>query len=485
MATNYLHFLRKTLLASLVAGVSSNAFSAAFQLTETSISGLGRAFAGEAAVADNASVVATNPALMTKFHRPQFSAGTVYFVPRIDAKGKILVIKRDASENNVAPKELVPQTYMVYPINDRFVIGGGLNVNYGLSTEYSTGFSAGFLGGKTHMQAINANFSGAYRFSDHLSLGLGVNVVYASAEVKRHTGALPEMVKESIRQDAQQKISHIGGKRFPKIKQILGKLAGGIVGSLTEKRLKEHMSPSTTVAKLKGNDVGFGGNIGLTYDFNANNRIGLAYHSPIFLNMKGKFSNDIPSLGYGPLAQIIAQKMVAKGIVPTGGAKIDGKLRLVLPEYVELAGYHRLTESFALTYSAKWTKWDRLQELHAVANDSGITLFRKKEAFKNSWRYALGGVYDLNHQWTLRSGIAFDNSAADSIQSISIPDTDRKWITIGATYRASENLSFDMGYAYVLGKKSHFTEDKDDIKATTFDVKARAMLYGLSVNYQF
>ena len=39
--------------------------SAGFQVAEHSASGLGRAFAGEGVVADNASVLARNPAAMT------------------------------------------------------------------------------------------------------------------------------------------------------------------------------------------------------------------------------------------------------------------------------------------------------------------------------------------------------------------------------------------------------------------------------------
>ena len=47
----------KTLLASSLF-VSAGAHAAAFQLAEVSTSGLGTAYAGNAAVADNASVVA-------------------------------------------------------------------------------------------------------------------------------------------------------------------------------------------------------------------------------------------------------------------------------------------------------------------------------------------------------------------------------------------------------------------------------------------
>ena len=46
-------------------GISSHAAAAGFQLAEYSATGLGRAFAGEAAMADNASAQFRNPAMLT------------------------------------------------------------------------------------------------------------------------------------------------------------------------------------------------------------------------------------------------------------------------------------------------------------------------------------------------------------------------------------------------------------------------------------
>ncbi|HIE2345306.1 TPA: outer membrane protein transport protein [Haemophilus influenzae] len=51
----------QSLLATAMLLAAGGANAAAFQLAEVSTSGLGRAYAGEAAIADNASVVATNP----------------------------------------------------------------------------------------------------------------------------------------------------------------------------------------------------------------------------------------------------------------------------------------------------------------------------------------------------------------------------------------------------------------------------------------
>lgn len=46
------------------------------------------------------------------------------------------------------------------------------------------------------MSAINLNLSGAYRVTEGLSLGLGVNAVYAKAQVERNAGLIADSVKD-------------------------------------------------------------------------------------------------------------------------------------------------------------------------------------------------------------------------------------------------------------------------------------------------
>lgn len=68
-------------LAVAVALVSTQAWSAGFQLNEFSASGLGRAYSGEGAIADDAGNASRNPALIMMFDRPTMSAGAVFVDP--------------------------------------------------------------------------------------------------------------------------------------------------------------------------------------------------------------------------------------------------------------------------------------------------------------------------------------------------------------------------------------------------------------------
>ncbi|HHF5825748.1 TPA: outer membrane protein transport protein [Haemophilus influenzae] len=446
----------QSLLATAMLLAAGGANAAAFQLAEVSTSGLGRAYAGEAAIADNASVVATNPALMSLFKTAQFSTGGVYIDSRINMSGDVTAsIKNSsrsttkddaASARNVVPGAFVPNLYFVAPVNDKFALGAGMNVNFGLKSEYDDSYDAGVFGGKTDLSAINLNLSGAYRVTEGLSLGLGVNAVYANAQVERNAGIIADTAKMS--QGAFN------------------------VGSEAEKLIPDYLtSKDKSVVSLQDRAAwGFGWNAGVMYQFNEANRIGLAYHSKVDIDFTDRTATSLGA-----------------GVIKAGKT---GNLTLTLPDYLELSGFHQLTDKLAVHYSYKYTHWSRLTKLNASFED-GKKAFDKELQYSNNSRVALGASYNLYEKLTLRAGIAYDQAASRHQRSAAIPDTDRTWYSLGATYKFTPNLSVDLGYAYLKGKKVHFKEvatlGKTVIVNTTADYtsQAHANLYGLNLNYSF
>lgn len=314
----------QSLLATAMLLAAGGANAAAFQLAEVSTSGLGRAYAGEAAIADNASVVATNPALMSLFKTAQFSTGGVYVDSRINMNGDVassVIISNmvkatqdgSASARNVVPGAFVPNLYFVAPVNDKFALGAGMNVNFGLKSEYDDSYDAGIFGGKTDLSAINLNLSGAYRVTEGLSLGLGVNAVYAKAQVERNAGTISDSVNDS------------------QLTGVLSTLAKPF------KELNKHLpSKDKSVVSLQDRAAwGFGWNAGVMYQFNEANRIGLAYHSKVDIDFTDRTATSLEA-----------------GVI---GAGKTGNLTLTLPDYLELSGFHQLTDKLAVHYSYKYT----------------------------------------------------------------------------------------------------------------------------------
>ncbi|MDQ2164544.1 MULTISPECIES: outer membrane protein transport protein [Vibrio] len=232
----------RTLLALSIL-TAFNVHSAGFQVAEHSASGLGRAFSGEGAVADNASVIAHNPAAMTRFDTTQFSGALSIVDPEVD----VYDVKNQQKMNDVAPLQVVPAAYYVSPINEKWAWGMGIFTTYGVATDYPNDIYAGDLAGDTSLLSVNLNPNIAYRVSEQLSLAAGVNLVYAEAKLTRHKGALAVFT-------------------------------GG--------------SASDNLVGMTGETVALGWNIGSLYEFNPNHRVGFAYRSAVDLDFDdGEFSS--------------------------------------------------------------------------------------------------------------------------------------------------------------------------------------------------
>lgn len=418
----------KSALAVAVAIISTQAWSAGFQLNEFSSSGLGRAYSGEGAIADDAGNASRNPALIMMFDRPTFSAGAVYIDPDVNISGKSPYTGRSTDADNIAPTAWVPNAHFVMPINEQFGWGASVTSNYGLATEFNDSYIVGEYGGKTDLKTVNLNLSGAYRLNDSWSFGLGFNAVYADAKIERYSGEQTAAL--------------------PKV--------------------------SNKIASLKGDEWGYGWNAGILYELDKNNRYGLTYRSEVKIDFDGDYKSGIRTQ---------ANAIPGAGTTfpwGTTSATVPGSLTLNLPEMWELSGYNRIAPQWAIHYSMAYTSWSQFQELKATGSN-GQTLFYKEEGFKDSYRIALGTTYYMDKSWTFRTGIAYDDSPVPaSKRSISIPDQDRLWLSAGTTYAFNDDASIDVGVSYMHGQKVTVKEGP-----YTFDSEGKAWLFGTNFNYAF
>ncbi|MNG56814.1 Long-chain fatty acid transport protein precursor [compost metagenome] len=417
----------KSALAAAVAIISSNVSAAGFQLNEFSSAGLGRSYSGEGAMADTAASASRNPALLMMYTRPELSFGAVFIDPDVDITGKS-PSGASLDSKNIAPTAWVPNLHYVHPINDQFAVGGSVTSNYGLATEFNDGYTAGAYGGKTDLETLNLNLSGAYRLNQHFSFGLGFDAVYAKAKLERYAGE-----------------------------------SGAALG----------MPADTQISHLKGDKWGYGWNAGILYEVDENNRYGFTYRSEVKIDFDGDYKSSISSR----LNPLQGRTGLPWG---TDGNTIPGSLTLNLPEMWELSGYNKVAPQWAVHYSLAYTSWSQFQQLKATGNN-GQTLFEKHEGFRDAYRIALGTTYFYDDNWTFRTGVAFDDSPVPAQnRSISIPDQDRMWISAGTSYAFNKDASVDVGVSYMHGQKVTIKEGP-----YTFNSVGKAWLYGANFNYRF
>src|SRR5690606_10949773 len=135
----------KTLSALILGlGTMGIAHGAGFQLLEQNASGLGSAYAGSAAIAEDASTVYYNPAGMTMLPGMNVSAGAVAIKPSFKFSnggttgptqfGGLPTGGPDGGD--AGTWAAVPNAYFTWQVNQRIWLGLGVGAPFGLMTDY-------------------------------------------------------------------------------------------------------------------------------------------------------------------------------------------------------------------------------------------------------------------------------------------------------------------------------------------------------------
>ncbi|MBA5682585.1 outer membrane protein transport protein [Photobacterium damselae subsp. damselae] len=236
----------KTLVAAAVTIASQQAMAAGFQLNAQSATGLGRAFAGDGVIADNASTMAKNPASMALFDAPALSLGVIAIDTDVKVKDTSFM-GRPIDDASIGGTSFAPNIYYIHPLNEKWTVGAGLYSNFGTKTEFNDKYAANAFGGLTDVKSVNLALSAAFRVNEHWSLGGGLDVIYGSGKLERY---LPE----------------------------------------TKVPVVDITIPRKDLLNIDADGVALGFNLGTVYELNEDNRFGLSYRYSPTLDAKGDMS---------------------------------------------------------------------------------------------------------------------------------------------------------------------------------------------------
>lgn len=423
------------IVSALILGMGvTGAHASGFQLLEQNASGLGNAYAGSAAVAENASTIFYNPAGMTKLEGINFSGGVNLIKPSFKfsndgttGPGNAFAMQ-GGDGGDAGSLGVVPNLYASWQLTPTWFVGLGIGAPFGLMTDYDDDWAGRFHSRKFDIKSVNINPSVAYKASDRLSLGFGINYVYLDAEYARSSPV--------------------------SIPAVLG-------GGLGE---------AAAQANLRGDAWGW--NVGLLYDLTPDTRLGVSYRSTMNINADGHTKLDTSSL---PLP--------IQGALP---GRVDASTSVKLPDTAILSLSHHLNSKWQLLADVSWTGWSSIQSLNI--QNQGLPSDELKLEFRDTWRVALGASYHMNQKWTFKGGVAWDQSPIKNAnyRPTSLPDNDRIWASFGAQYNFNNRTSIDVGYTHLFVKSTKIDNTTDANKGTirgSYDSDAN--LFGVQISHRF
>jgi long-chain fatty acid transport protein len=407
---------------------AQSAQAAGFALMEQNSSGLGNAYAGSAAVAEDASTIFFNSAGLTQLKRPSVvvNAAGIYIKSEFNDAGSSAAAFQAPGSNggNAGGFIVLPALYVAVPLSDTLSGGIGVNAPFGLKTDYDADFIGRFQGLKSEVNTINLNTALAFKVHDKVSIGIGADFQTIDATLTSAVNYTAAVAQAS------------GGTV----------IVPGLEGT----------------SKVKGSDTAWGFDAGVLFTPTEQTRIGLSYRSAMKYSLTGTATFAAPG-STNPTAQFIINGLgsSANPIAPTNGPVF---LNLKLPASARLAVVQKLGD-FELLGEAAWTQWSSIQELR-VQRSSGATLKNTDEKWDDAWRYSLGAGWQVNKLVKLRVGAALDKTmVTDTVtRTPRLPDEDRTWVSAGAKFAVTDNFNVDVGYMHVFVKDADL--DQSDNSAS-------------------
>jgi len=195
-----------------------------------------------------------------------------------------------------------------------------------------------------------------------------------------------------------------------------------------------------THVNLNGTGWGFGLTAGVTVTPGPNTTIGIGWRSGVDQKIDGSLNVGAPI----PLS--------------TPGA---ANTTLDLPDIVSVGIRHRFDDRWTVMGTAEWTNWSRIGTTVVNQAAGGPALIGGSPValpfqFRDGWFYSVGAEYLLDAKTTLRGGVGYEISPiTDRVRMPLLPDNDRIWLSVGASYKMLPNFIMDIGYSHIWVKDAN------------------------------
>jgi long-chain fatty acid transport protein len=395
-----------------VVGLTAEAHAGAFFIPQQGASGVGRAFAGGSAAANDATTIFNNPAGMTELKGAEVQLGISTIVPDIKLEnrgstaatpttlGASLPYPGNVGQepSNVSP---IPSIFAAVPLLDNQLwIGVGVTAPFGLGLKYDPSWFGRYDSTSIRLATIDFQPSFAYRVNKWISIGGGLDIQYAKAKL---TQALPN--------------------------PFVGVPTAATDGAST----------------LRGDSWAIGGNFGVLIKPSEDTRIGLHYRSRMTQDIEGTAVLQLP------------------GLLAAGSGEFPISTDVKLPDIYSLGVAHQLNSQLTLYAEFQYFNWSRFNELRVRFDPFILPDSVRAENYRDTVGVSVGADYALTQNLTIRGGFMYDQTPTrDGFRATTVPDSNRYWIAAGASYNFDDAWSIDLNYAHT------FMESEDINVTRTF-----------------
>lgn len=412
---------RILLLAASLSLADDPAHASGFQLREVSGEGLGNAFAGSTAKADDVATLFHNPAGMTRLDGDQAGVSAAWIVPysRFQGTGPAA----GSNGGNHLQGVLVPAAYLMWDTAEDWRLGLAITAPFGMRSDYDEDWVGRYHALDSALNTVNVSPSVAFRVNERLSLAAGAQV-------------------EWIRTLLSNAVN-------------FGALVPGAGDGLF---------------RVRSEDVGMGWTASALWEMDHRTRAGFAYRSTIRHELHGDAAFE------GVPAALAANPAFAGG---------ETHSVLTLPDTATLGIHHELDRRWAVMADVSWTGWSVFQTLRLEFADGRPGLVQPQNwhdtwfgalgaTYRPSETVSLhvGTAYDIT-------------PVDDQYRNARIPDADRVWLSGGVNYTPAPGQRFSLSYTHIFGGSASIDQRDPVAGRLTGEYDNHVDLFGLMVTLRF
>ncbi len=413
--------LTLTALSTVLLATSANA--AGFHLREQSTAAQGNAFAGATAGAENNTYAYFNVAGLTRQKGTQFTIGGTYIAPKAEAGNvKLADGSRGQDINNIVHAAVAP--YMTYSnqVDDRTFVGVALNVPYGMVTKYDRDWAGSDHGITSKVTSVTVTPMAAYKATDKLSLGAGLQLQYIKA------------------------------------------------------KLSNTVSGTDVYSRLEGDTFDIGYQLGAMYEFNDKTRVGVGYRSQIKHKLKGEIEADASMLG--PQFNALLNQDISARLTTPAMASV-GVFHEVNDKWSVMAEYQRVFWSSFENLTIVGDKYNQatgnVSSVKENWRDTDFYAIGANYKIDHQWTWRLGVAYDKSAvSYEDRTPRIPDSSRMWYSTGLNYQYNDKLSFDFAYTYISADKADMYTGNI-----------SANDVSKTSVEYTNSVQLFGLSLNYKF
>nr|WP_321443951.1 outer membrane protein transport protein [uncultured Cohaesibacter sp.] len=304
---------------------------------------------------------------------------------------------------------------------------------------------------------VPASYAGAQLTKD-LFVGLSVNAPFGMAtKAKNPSGSSFHAATSRIfTMDAKLNIAYRINEAFS--------VGVGVGAMYTDVRMTAGQT-GVVASELKGDDWAPTLSVGATITPWDGTVIGIGYRHETKFNLSGTRYLDV-TLGPSFRVPITAD--------------------LTLPSAFTVGVSQRITEKFKLLAGFEYTNWSVLKDPIAINGPNAATSTSLNFGYKDGWYVSLGGEYKHNENLTLRGGLGWEKSPIpENHRNLRLPDADRLWASLGASYKVSDKFAVDLGYSHLFIKDDVKVSGSNALGGYAGTADSAADIVSVSMRYQW